>query len=189
MDHIMRESGSNWWDGLKFRTAWIDHLGLGAWRRDQYLPYVITMSILTFTVFYTNALNLLPIIPMDGGMILKEIFCMISPAHGLRGAFIVSIAAAVIMTLLFAIITLENFEYLEKRISGYYPFGYPIFTLIVFASLAWRCWRSYGELVAAERRQMFKEHYDDAEYEDVGEVRPTPPYPEEDRYEDRPRRR
>ena len=90
MDYLMSVTNSTWWDGWKVRLFWIDHTPLRAWRADGNFAYMVTVSILTFVNLFVNIMNLFPIIPMDGGMIMKEICCLILPRQGLKIAFGIS---------------------------------------------------------------------------------------------------
>ena len=55
------------------------------------------------------------------------------------------------MTLFYLDLTLENYNFLEKRLQRYYPFGFPEFSLIIFISLAYQCFQAYRQLVMKDR--------------------------------------
>jgi stage IV sporulation protein FB len=151
MDYLTQVSNSPFWGSLRVETFWIDHTGFGAQRRQPFSTYSIVVIILTFMNLFVNIMNLLPIIPMDGGMIFKEICCLIMGRQGLKVAFGVSFFLACAMTLFYLELTLEQYGVVAKRIQHYYPFGFPEFSLVVFASLAFQSWRAYQRLAMAER--------------------------------------
>jgi hypothetical protein len=161
MDYLIEVSGSMFWDDWKIRLFWIDKTGLGEWRRAGYFPYVVTISLLTFLNLFVNIMNLLPIIPMDGGMIFKEICCLLSPRYGLKIAFGFSFLLACTTSVFLLVVVLERYKILPKFLEPYYPFGFPEFSLILFVSLAYQCFQAYRQLLVRDRHQAYMEDDDD----------------------------
>ena len=159
--HGLSESVTNstWWDGWKVRLFWIDHTPLRAWRADGNFAYMVTVSILTFVNLFVNIMNLFPIIPMDGGMIMKEICCLILPRQGLKIAFGISFFLALAASVFYLDLALEKYEVLPKRLQPYYPFGFPEFSLVVFLSMAY----SLPDLSATARDGGHRLYMDDDE--------------------------
>lgn len=89
---------------------------------------------LLFMNLFWNLLNLIPIFPLDGGQVMKEVCGIFSPRHGLR--------LAVGMSFLFAglIAIYSLLVFLRRRNGGpddlWYPPFDPLFTLILAALLA-----------------------------------------------------
>ena len=78
---------------------------------------------------YLNLLNLVPVFPLDGGQIARELFVMNDPANGIRNALILSIVAGGVMAvvlltarepfgLLFALLAVSSYMSLQQYGSG-----------------------------------------------------------------------
>ncbi|MDR2439974.1 MAG: site-2 protease family protein [Planctomycetaceae bacterium] len=88
---------------------------------DVFIVKIISISIV-WGIF-----NLLPIYPMDGGHIFREIFSFISPRNGAANSLVLSIVTAIvfaflsfrfgltIMTLLFCYFAYQNYQELSFR--------------------------------------------------------------------------
>ncbi len=87
--------------------------------------------ILAIQNFYFNLLNLLPIFPLDGGQVSRELFQMADYAGGLRRSLLVSfgVAAAVavyslaksqslFMTMFFGFLAYESYQALQRFSPG-----------------------------------------------------------------------
>jgi stage IV sporulation protein FB len=69
------------------------------------IPVVVLSNLRLTTLFYDisficifwGLVNLVPIYPLDGGKIAREIFLLASPRDGIRQSLLLSIAAAVVM--------------------------------------------------------------------------------------------
>jgi Zn-dependent protease len=157
MDYLISVTNSPAFEDYKLRTMWVHRTGLAEWSRDQYFPYVMTISVLTFFNLFVNILNLFPIIPMDGGMIFKEICCLVAPQGGLKFAFGVSFALACAMSVFYLELVLEKYGFMAKMIELYYPFGFPEFSLLVFVSMAYQCLQTYRLLAAMERHSLYRD--------------------------------
>ena len=160
MNYLTATTNSVWWLNFEVKTYWIEHTSFAAWRWNGNVPYALTIGILTFLNLFVNVMNLLPIIPMDGGMIFKEICCLASPRHGLKFAFGTSFVMACAMALFYLDLTLENYNFLEKRLQRYYPFGFPELSLLIFISLAYQCFQAYRQLAMQERHMAYREDGD-----------------------------
>jgi stage IV sporulation protein FB len=161
MDWLTVKTNSAFFLDLQLRLHWIDSLGFGEWRRNQVFAYRMTINILTFINLFVNIMNLFPIIPMDGGMLFKEICVLIAPKGGLKFAFAVSVILAGALALFYLDLTLEKYGYLQRRLEEYYPFGLPEFSLVVFLSMTWQCIQAYRQLVVMDRHALYKERDDD----------------------------
>lgn len=159
MDHLITVTNSVSWENYKVRLFWIESTPL----RELLVPapnlyYVIAVSLMTFVNLFINILNLLPIIPMDGGMIFKEICCLLSPRQGLKIAFGFSFMLGLAVSLFYLGLVLETYlvnEHERRWLTPYYPFGFPEFSLIVFIMLTYRSLEAYWQLVAAERHSQY----------------------------------
>ena len=160
MDWLIQISNSMFFDDWKIRLFWIDKTALGAYRREGNFPYVVMVNLLTFVNLFINLLNLFPIIPLDGGMILKELCCLISPQHGLKAAFGVSFLLAATLSVFYLDLTLEKYNIMPKRLEHFYPFGFPEFSLILFVSLTYQCFQAYRQLLVRDRHQAYMEDDD-----------------------------
>lgn len=144
------------WPSLRlnwYGVDWIDPLlRMGLSRR-----YDNVVFLLVIVNLFLNILNLLPIIPMDGGMIFKEICCVIAPKAGLKFAFIWSFALAIAVTLYFLVVVLVERRVIAKPFELYYPFAFPEFSLVIFAMLAYQSFQAYRQIVAMERHAMYRE--------------------------------
>lgn len=78
---------------------------------------------------YLNLLNLMPVFPLDGGQIARELFVMNDPANGIRNSLILSIVAGGVMAivmfssgerfgLLFALLAVSSYMSLQQYGSG-----------------------------------------------------------------------
>lgn len=120
--------------------------------RAQYPTYDLVILLLFMINLFMNIMNLLPIIPMDGGMIFKEICVLIAPKSGLKFAYIWSFALATLMTIYLLVVVLAKYKILvPEHYQNYYPFGFPEFSLIIFASLAYQSYQAYRQLAARDR--------------------------------------
>jgi Zn-dependent protease len=152
----------NLWEQLKCDWFLIDHVLPDARRFDfgHYVWYDRSVLILLMISLFMNVMNMLPIIPMDGGMLFKEICVLISPRSGLKFAFIWSFALALIVTLYFLVIVLAKYEFIDKKYEQYYPFALPEFSLVIFAGLSFQCFRTYRQLSAMERHAQYSQRDD-----------------------------
>jgi len=71
------------WDGV-VGSRYLDHL----------LRYLVAVNI------YWGLLNLMPVYPLDGGQIAREVLVATSPQEGIRQSLVFSIATAVVLALL-----------------------------------------------------------------------------------------
>jgi len=144
-----------WPDWLKVNLFWIDNID-PLLRMGGSPTYDLAWPILFFINLFVNIMNLLPIIPMDGGMIFKEVCCLISPSGGPKFAFISSFVLALGVTGYMLIVVLMKHEIITQPLPVYYPFVFPEITLIMFAMMAYQCLQSYRQLASTERHEMYK---------------------------------
>jgi len=71
------------------------------WRGDVGSPYldVLLWYLVTVNIFW-GLLNLMPVYPLDGGQIAREILVATSPQEGIRQSLMLSIATAVVLALI-----------------------------------------------------------------------------------------
>lgn len=89
------------------------------------------LSQLAFISIFWGLFNLLPIFPMDGGQISREIFSYFSPRHGIANSLGLSLVVAVgiallafkykmfFIAILFVFFAIQNYLELTSRSSGY----------------------------------------------------------------------
>lgn len=102
---------------------------------NYYLGELLVIGILINV--YLNLFNLLPVIPLDGGQIMREIWVQADPWNGLRGALWTSVIVGVGLSLLgfsiretfmgifFAFLALNNFQTLQMGGPGGFRGGRP----------------------------------------------------------------
>jgi Zn-dependent protease len=155
--------GGLFWESLKCEWFLITHIlpdALAGWPNNPKYPiYAISLLILFMISLFMNIMNLLPIIPMDGGMIFKELCVLVSPRGGLKFAFIWSFALAVMASIYMLLVVLHRYDFI-KQPDLYYPFAFPEFSLLIFASLAFQSFRVYQQLSAMERHSQYSQRDD-----------------------------
>ena len=145
-----------WPEWLKVNLFWIDKID-PLLRMGGSETYDLAWPILFFINLFVNIMNLLPIIPMDGGMIFKEVCCLISPRGGLKFAFIWSFVLALGVTAYMLIVVLMKYQIITQPLPVYYPFVFPEITLIMFGMMAYQCLQSYRQLAALERHSLYRD--------------------------------
>lgn len=135
--------------------------------------YALAINILLMINLFVNVINLFPIIPMDGGMLLKEFCCLIAPRSGTRIAFGLSFVLAGAITLFFLVIVLAKYRVIANPFTWEYPLLFPELTLIVFGFMAYRCYSMFRQLAVMDR------HRDYMEDDDMSGPRHLPPGVEE----------
>lgn len=100
---------------------------LAAYEVEVSRPFQNVIFFLQFMNFYWSLLNLLPILPLDGGQILRDLLLMIRRIDGLLWALRVSVVFGLAITVLFlkwnmtfaaimfGLITFSNFQALAER--------------------------------------------------------------------------
>lgn len=154
---------SRWWNllvddwlnlpGLKLNFNFVARFGMLRFNPT----YIEAMSLLFFLSLFMNVMNLFPIIPMDGGMIFKEICVLIWPRGGLRLAFICSFVLAIGATLYMLAVVLAKYRILPATFNLFYPFVFPELSLFMFAQIAHMCWKTYRQLGVAARHQQYRD--------------------------------
>ncbi len=140
-------------DALKCKWNLIDKIN-PLLRRGDSPVYILVMLLLFMMNLFLNIMNLLPIIPMDGGMIFKEICCLVAPRAGLKFAFGWSFLLAAGCTVYLLVVVLEQYKFIGK-IGLYYPFALPEFSLLIFASLAYQSLQTFRQLSIMERHAAY----------------------------------
>lgn len=115
-------------------------------RADPPLPWAV--QTLLGLLFWINLVwpifNLVPVWPLDGGQVTREVFVAAAPRRGLASSLYVSIIAALVLTL-WALIT-----YLRPQlIPEWLPIRGSLFTVLFFALFAYF---SYQELQMTRQR-------------------------------------
>ncbi len=109
-----------------FSTEFLFMVGrVGAMDVKYYLVFFLYQ--LGFVSIVWGVFNLLPIHPMDGGQVTREIFCYFSPRHGTANSLGLSIVVALavgflalnagmmFVTILFAFFAYQNYQELSSR--------------------------------------------------------------------------
>ena len=148
------------WQSLKVNVNLIDWVNPDL-RRGASPTYHMVMLILFMINLFMNIMNLLPIIPMDGGMIFKEVCVLVSPRGGLMFAFIWSFVLATAVTLYLLLFVLVQYKFINKPFELYYPFAFPEFSLVIFAMLAYQSYQAYRQLSAMQRHSLYSQRDDD----------------------------
>jgi Zn-dependent protease len=119
--------------------------------------YALAISLLVMINLFVNLLNLLPIIPMDGGMIFKEVCGLIAGKSGERFAFGISFLLAAMLTLYFLAVVLVKYNILPQ-IELYYPFVFPEISLVVFGMMAYQCFQAYRQIGVMQRHSLYSDN-------------------------------
>jgi stage IV sporulation protein FB len=125
---------------------------------DNYL--ILAMNFLLLMNLIWNLLNLLPIFPMDGGMVLREVCCIISPAGGMKFAYGFSflLAASVVIYCLLIIVGRWQDIVALKGLPSYID---PIFGAIMFGMLAFQNISLLRQATLEQKRSHYQEHFED----------------------------
>jgi hypothetical protein len=118
--------------------------------------YGIAMALLIVMNLLWNIINLFPIIPMDGGMILREVACMVSPSGGLKFAYAVSFLLAGVITVYHILVLLQQYHYITLPFR-LWSFAFPWITLIMFAMMTWRSFSALRDVTMQQRRSHYAE--------------------------------
>ncbi len=105
--------------------------------------------LLVIMNLYWNFLNLIPVAPLDGGNILREVSTGVSPHAGLRFALGFGFLIA-------GLIAVYSIIKMQRRDLPY--FGDPTFNLIMFGMLAFQ---NFGMLRGVEQQQRHWDYRDD----------------------------
>ena len=154
MDHLD-------WDKLKLRWHFVDFI-------DPLLPmgssrhYTMTINLVVIINLFIIVFNLLPIIPMDVGMIFKEICVLIAPGGGgLKFAFIWSFVLAIGCTLFYLVVVLTKYKIIRSPFGGWeYPLAFPEISLAGFGMMAYQCFQAYRQIGSIERHAQYAQHDD-----------------------------
>ncbi len=147
----------DWLDWEKWKVRWylIDLITGNPLFRINHGYYRITMQFLMLMNLFWNVLNLLPIMPMDGGMILREICIMVFRAHGLIIAYSISILLAG-LGLLYGLMNFfmnRNTNTAAQILDGVW--------ILTFGMIAFQNFMGLSQEILKHRSNQYKERYDD----------------------------
>ena len=151
---------SFWWD------SWMRSLDMPSLKLDSHPlgravlenpTYLTTTALLFVMNLFWNLINLLPIIPMDGGMIFKEVCIMISPREGLKWAFSISFALAGILTLYHLVVILQLYSETVRRAVPWdlFHFAFPEITFIMLCMMTYQSFLGLRQVMAMQRHSMY----------------------------------
>jgi stage IV sporulation protein FB len=166
MQWLIDNQKTHFWEHLKCNLHlinWIDPrlTVLEPWDpRSQFPIYNLVILLLFIINLFTNIMNLLPIIPMDGGMIFKEICCLIAPRAGLKFAFAWSFLLASGCTIYLLLYVLMEHRFINRIDWVHYPFALPEISLVIFAMMAYQCLQAYRQLAMADRHREYMQDDD-----------------------------
>jgi stage IV sporulation protein FB len=147
------------WENLKLRWFIVDKIGMMHLRLGRNY-YTLTLFLLAMIGLFMNILNLFPIIPMDGGMIFKEICSMIAGRAGERFAFAVSFLLAGALTLYFLVVVLVKYWVISQPFNMW-SLALPELSLVIFGMMAIKCYQAYRQLGAMTRHDQYQQYDDD----------------------------
>jgi Zn-dependent protease len=111
-------------------------------------PLQVMVSMLLFINILWPLLNLLPIWPLDGGQITREVCQMISPRSGTVTALWISVIVAGVLAINAFVVEMGKGELIPQ--VGRYFGG--LFMAIFFAMFAYGSWQALQEETASRRR-------------------------------------
>jgi len=114
-------------------------------------PYSEVMRFLCWMNLFWNIINLIPIMPLDGGMLMREGFTLVSPVGGLWLAFAVSflLAGGLAVYCILAIV---------RGPDSFPTFAIdPFFGIIMFAMMAMQ---NFTSMLQVQRTPQRSEYYD-----------------------------
>ena len=147
------------WDNMKLKIHLIDRIDPNWWMGKN--PYTLTLFLLAMIGLFLNILNLIPIIPLDGGMIFKEICSMIAGKAGEMFAFGVSFLLAGIVIAYHLVVAFVKYKLIREPFELYGATrAFPELTVIMFGVMAYQCFQAYRGLAMQERHQAYMEDDD-----------------------------
>jgi stage IV sporulation protein FB len=151
------------WAPLKINWFLIDRVD-PLLRMGSSIYYTRVMFFLLLINLFMNLLNLLPIYPMDGGMILREVSIMISPANGLMFTFGFSFFLAGLVFAYSVVKLTTNRDPAGMALDVIFLLTFGMIAFQNFMGL-WQETKETRERRArarmAQRAAPFKEHFDD----------------------------
>jgi hypothetical protein len=163
---FLDESAWNWLIGDMFGNVNLEvHWSLLRWRGDLWRldrHFKNAMIFLLVMNLFWNLLNLLPIFPMDGGMILRDVCIIISPTGGEKFAFGASFLFAGLVSLYcLAKIAIQH-RWISSDTFGNLPnIMEPHFGLIMFGMLAVQNFFLLWQVTRVQRSDHYRERFDD----------------------------
>lgn len=145
------------WDSWKLRMGLMDSIVPGL--RNESILYQLVAAILFWMTLITNCLNLLPIIPMDGGNVFREICCMVSPRAGLPFAFGVSFVLAFLVTAYHVVVLLQLYHVVTLPVQLFH-FAFPEVSFIIFAIMTYKSYLAMRQTGAASRHALYHQRDD-----------------------------
>ena len=127
--------------------------------RTNSIYHDVVYFLFLMTLFW-NLINLIPIVPMDGGMIFQELCCMISPDGGLKFAYAWSLLLAGTIALYHIVIALKEFGYIRLPVAPYTPI-FPVIGAVMFSMMAWQCFQALRMISAEQKRSHYTDTFTD----------------------------
>lgn len=101
---------------------------------------------LLFMNFYWSILNLIPIFPLDGGQVLREVCSMVSPRRGTQTALGLSFVIGGLVALYGGLAFMRNRPEVPLDQHLYFPPLQPLFVAILFGLLALQNLQMYRQM-------------------------------------------
>jgi stage IV sporulation protein FB len=133
---------------LRVPTCLMDRIDPNFWLKHSW--YRTLFADLVLMNLFWSLVNLLPVIPLDGGNILREVCTGAAPRSGLRLALGLSFLIAGLVAVY------SGFKLMRADLP--YPPLDPTFNIILFGLLAFQ---NYNALRAVEMQQRHAEYFDD----------------------------
>lgn len=120
-------------------------------------PFAYTIRFLVFMNLLWSALNLIPVFPLDGGQVLREVMTGVSPRRGFRWALGVSFLIGGLIAIYSVLVKVRNTP--ETPLENHLPWLSlsgasiePLFTGILFGLLALQSFLLQRQLERQERQ-------------------------------------
>jgi stage IV sporulation protein FB len=158
LDYLTDTSKSGFFLKAKVNIHLIDWIDPTLRMEDNY--FLLAMGFLLMMNLVWNLLNLLPIFPMDGGMVLREVCCILSPNGGQKFAYGFSflLAASVVIYCLLILVGRWKDVAALKQFPTVID---PIFGAIMFGMLAFQNLSLLRQATAEQKSSHYQEHFED----------------------------
>jgi len=121
--------------------------------------YFLASRFLILMNLIWNLFNLLPIIPMDGGMVLSDVSTIVSPRKGVIFAHGVSFVLATLLTMFYLVELLQKYKIITLPIT-LYGFIFPEFAVFSFGSMAFQNFMALRQHLSMHRHQDYAQRDD-----------------------------
>ena len=118
-------------------------------------PYNQIMKFLCWMNLFWNIINLIPIMPLDGGMLMREGFSVVSPARGLWLAFALSFVLAGGLTVYCILAIVRGQDHFPTFAID------PFFGIIMFAMMAVQNFTAMFQVQTTPQRTEYHDREDD----------------------------